>query len=116
MTQYQCRFLARTDSDSISVSFSYKSTVMTQYQCRLVLSLSNMSKTGSDVPGGTITTGFFKTDSDEADIDSQISISGRRWRRGAHVPSVDHMHPRKYVACAVSCRMQKKRVRRVGGH
>jgi len=31
--QYQCRFLARTDNDIISIGFSYKLIVMTQYQC-----------------------------------------------------------------------------------
>jgi hypothetical protein len=38
--------------------------------------------------------------------------SGRR-RYDAHVLSVSRMHPGKCVACAVSCRMQRERVRRV---
>jgi hypothetical protein len=39
--------------------------------------------------------------------------SGRQ-RRGARVPSVGSMHPGKCAVCAVSCHMQRERVRRVG--
>jgi hypothetical protein len=40
--------------------------------------------------------------------------SGRRGC-GADVPSVDRMHPGKYVTCVVSYCMQRERVKRVGG-
>jgi hypothetical protein len=38
--------------------------------------------------------------------------SGRRGH-GACIPSIGCMHPEKYIAYVVSCRMQRKRIRRV---
>jgi len=57
---YHCQLKPQTDSDSISVSFSQKLTMMTQYQCQWDLSLSVLAKKPVDVPRGNITLGFFK--------------------------------------------------------
>jgi hypothetical protein len=58
MTQYHCRLLAKTGTDTITIGFNQKPTMMTQYQCQLVLSLTVLAKDRQ--PGDTITAGFLK--------------------------------------------------------